>query len=58
VRGTIVRDAMDRPIVTGISASTGVGGFDLYANVTVGQDFSYGVGAAILILSETSGLPR
>lgn len=58
VRGSIVRDAMDRPIVTGISGPTTAGDFDNYANVLVDQDISYGVGAAILILIETSGLPQ
>ena len=58
VRGTIVRDEMDRPIVTGISGPTGVGGLEYYANIPMGQDLDYGVGAAILVLIETSGLPR
>jgi unsaturated rhamnogalacturonyl hydrolase len=58
VRDTIVRDSMDRPIVTGISGPTTVGGFQTYANVPVRQDLAHGVGAAILILIETSGLPQ
>lgn len=57
VRSTIVRDAMGRPVVTGTSQPTGVGGFDFYANVPVGDDISYGLGATITILIETSGLP-
>jgi len=57
VRGSIVRDAMDRPFVSGISGPTTAGDFDNYANVEVEDDVSYGVGAAILILIESSGLP-
>ncbi len=52
----IVVDELDRPLVTGISGPTGVGEFDDYARVRLEDDLSYGVGAVILALIETSGL--
>jgi unsaturated rhamnogalacturonyl hydrolase len=57
VRGKIVLDDQDRPVVTGISGPTTVGQFKDYASVALGEDISYGVGAVILALLETSGLP-
>lgn len=57
VRSAITLDAMDRPIVGGISGPTGVGTFDDYATIPVVEDETYGVGAVILALIETSGLP-
>jgi unsaturated rhamnogalacturonyl hydrolase len=56
VRGAIVDDGDGRPVVTGISGPTGVGEFEDYASISVQDDVSYGVGAAILALVETSGL--
>ncbi len=56
VRGKIVLDDQDRPVVTGISGPTTVGQFKDYASVELGEDISYGVGAVILALLETSGL--
>ncbi len=45
------------PVVTGISGPTSVGDFEYYASVPVGPDISHGVGAVLLMLVETSGLP-
>ncbi len=57
VKTMIVPDAMDRPVVTGISGPTTAGDFDNYAMVEVEDDISYGVGSVILLLIESSGLP-
>lgn len=46
-----------RPIVNGISGPTNVGRFSDYANVPVQPDIAYGLGAVLLALTETSGLP-
>ncbi len=54
---TIVLDDQDRPVVTGISGPTTVGTFEDYADVSLVEDLSYGVGGVILALIETSGLP-
>jgi unsaturated rhamnogalacturonyl hydrolase len=51
-------DAQGRPIVTGISKGTDPGTLEQYAAVQLGEDIHYGVGAAILALIETSGLPE
>lgn len=45
------------PTVTGISGPTSVGGFRYYANIPVGEDISFGIGATLLALTEASGLP-
>lgn len=55
VKSMIVRDDQDRPVVTGISGPTTVGELKDYAAVDLGEDISYGVGAVILALIETSG---
>lgn len=60
VRGLRTRlraDLRGRAIVTGVSGPTGVGGFDQYANVPLEDDLPYGMGAVVLALIETSGLP-
>jgi len=51
------RDEQNRPIVTGISGPTSAGNFDDYAEVPLGEDLTFGVGAMILALIELSGLP-
>ncbi|WP_437939357.1 glycoside hydrolase family 88/105 protein [Sorangium sp. So ce341] len=56
VRSRIEEDASGRPVVTGISGPTTVGRLDDYAEVELGDDISYGVGAVVLALVETSGL--
>lgn len=53
----IRRDAAGRPIVTDVSGPTMVGGFDYYASIPLEEDVPFGVGAVILALTESSGLP-
>lgn len=60
MQGVVDRIEFDenrQPVVTGISGPTGVGRFDYYARVAVEDDLSYGLGAVLLALTETSGLP-
>lgn len=57
VKQKIEYDEQGRPVVTGISLGTDPGDFENYANVNLADDINYGVGAAILALIETSGLP-
>ncbi len=57
VRSNIVLDDQDRPYVTNISGPTGAGEMAQYQRVRLEDDLSYGVGAVILALVETSGLP-
>jgi len=40
-----------------VSAATEAGTFDYYKGVKVADDLAYGVGAVLLALVETSGLP-
>jgi unsaturated rhamnogalacturonyl hydrolase len=56
IRTKIKTDERGRPIVTGTSGPTNVGSFAGYAAVEVKDDLSYGVGAVILALVESSGL--
>jgi len=56
IRSRIRRDDMGRPVVTGISGPTMVGGFDYYASIPVEEDVPFGVGTVILALVEASGL--
>jgi rhamnogalacturonyl hydrolase YesR len=56
VLSRITFDAARRPVVTGISGPTSVGGFDYYAGIPQGDDISFGVGAVLLALTEVSGL--
>ena len=53
----IKNDAQGRPVVTGTSGATDAGDYSNYANVPVEDDIPYGVGAVILALLETSGMP-
>lgn len=48
----------DGPVVTGVSLATDPWSFEEYARVPLGDDINYGVGAVILALIETSGLPE
>ena len=57
VRSKIVNDEQGRPVVTGVSLGTSAGTFQYYKSVAVGDDIPYGVGAVMLSLVETSGLP-
>jgi unsaturated rhamnogalacturonyl hydrolase len=50
-------DAQDRPVVTGISGPTMAGSFEYYRDIPVLDDLPFGLGAVLLILIETSGLP-
>ena len=56
VRSRIREDDQGRPVVTGTSIGTSVGDFAYYASIEVEDDVPYGVGAAMLLLLETSGL--
>jgi unsaturated rhamnogalacturonyl hydrolase len=56
IRARLVNDAQGRPVVTGVSGPTDVGTFSYYQGVKQADDLSYGVGAVILALIETSGL--
>jgi len=56
VEANILRDASDLPYVSDISGPTTAGDFRNYEDVALGDDISYGVGAVILALIETSGL--
>lgn len=47
----------DGPVVTGTSGPTTAGSFEQYASVKVRDDLAYGVGAVLLALTETAGLP-
>jgi len=57
VKSRIETDDKGRPVVTGISGPTTAGNFDTYAKVPLGKDLPFGLGAVILALVETSGLP-
>ena len=56
VKGAVDTDELDRPFVTNISVGTNPETFEGYVSVAVEDDVSYGVGAVILALIETSGL--
>lgn len=57
VKQMIRIDEQGRPVVTGISKGTDPGPYEEYAGIPLGEDIHYGVGAVILALLETSGLP-
>ena len=57
VRSRIVNDDQGRPVVTGVSLGTSAGTFQYYKSIATGDDINYGVGAVLLSLIETSGLP-
>lgn len=54
----MIRIDEDGPVVTGISLSTDPWSLEEYLAVPVADDVNYGVGAVILALIETSGLPE
>lgn len=54
----MIRIDDDGPVVTGVSLATDPWSFEEYAAVPVADDVNYGVGAVILALLETSGLPQ
>lgn len=57
VDGKIVVDGEGKPYVTEISGPTGPGDMANYAGIPLEDDLGYGVGAVILALIESSGLP-
>jgi len=57
VKSKIVVGEDGIPVVTDISGPTSADKFDEYARVPLENDLPYGVGAVILSLVETSGLP-
>lgn len=58
VKSKIETNDKGEPVIKGTSGPTNVGTFEMYAKVSQGDDISYGVGAVILSLLETSGLPE
>ncbi|HOU53647.1 MAG TPA: glycoside hydrolase family 88 protein [Myxococcota bacterium] len=54
---TRIRMDPDGPVVTGTSGPTTAGTFAQYAAVPQADDIPYGIGAVVLALLETSGLP-
>ncbi len=58
VEARISWDASGLPYVTGVSGPTTVTDLRGYSRVEVGDDISYGVGAVILALLESSGIGR
>jgi unsaturated rhamnogalacturonyl hydrolase len=54
----IERNGTGQPVITDISGPTNAGDYATYANVALGDDISFGVGATLLMLVETSGLER
>jgi len=57
VESRIDRFVTDDPIVQGTSGPTTAGALESYLNVKQEDDLPYGVGAVIMALVETSGLP-
>jgi unsaturated rhamnogalacturonyl hydrolase len=57
IEGQIVEGDDGMPVVTGISGPTNADKFEQYALVPLEEDLPFGVGAVILALVETSGLP-
>jgi unsaturated rhamnogalacturonyl hydrolase len=53
----MIRIDDDGPVVTGVSLATDPWSLEEYLSVPVADDVNYGVGAVILALIETSGLP-
>jgi rhamnogalacturonyl hydrolase YesR len=56
IRSRVV-EGTDGPVITGTSGPTTAGTFAEYAKVKVEDDIPYGIGAVILALLETSGMP-
>lgn len=53
-----IREAEDGPVITGVSGPTTAAGREDYLRVPLKEDLAYGVGAMILALLETAGLPE
>lgn len=58
VENALTTDTSGRPVVSGVSQGTAPGTFNYYKGINVADDLAYGVGAVLLALVETSGLPR
>lgn len=59
VRRMVVRaEGTNAPVVTGTSGPTTAGSTADYLRVAQGDDIAYGIGAVLLALIETSGLPE
>lgn len=56
IKGRVQDDGEGRPVVTGTSFGTDPTNLETYLSVEQADDVSYGVGAVILALIETSGL--
>ncbi|MFA6035249.1 MAG: glycoside hydrolase family 88 protein, partial [Myxococcota bacterium] len=54
LKSRMTTDGDGKPVITGISGPTNPGTFATYSTVRIGDDISYGVGAAIMALVETS----
>jgi len=54
----ITEDDEGRPVVTGISGPTTADKLEVYLKIPLEDDLSFGIGAVILALVETSGLPE
>jgi unsaturated rhamnogalacturonyl hydrolase len=57
VLARVIEDADGQPVVTGISGPTSADKLDVYLTVPLADDLPFGIGAVILALVETSGLP-
>ncbi|NOZ01270.1 MAG: glycosyl hydrolase, partial [Deltaproteobacteria bacterium] len=57
IKTRIITDDEGRPVITDISGPTGPGSFKGYAAVKIVEDAPYGIGAVIMALVESSGLP-
>ncbi len=57
VNSRILYDDQDQPVVTGVSGPTSADVAEEYAKIDQVDDLGYGIGAVILALIETSGLP-
>lgn len=58
VRSRVVTTKLGKPVITGVSGPTGVGSFANYAGIKTIDDVPFGIGAVILALVESSGLPE
>jgi unsaturated rhamnogalacturonyl hydrolase len=58
VKSRILTGSSGKPVVTGTSGPTNPGSLEYYAGVKQIDDVSYGIGAVLLMLTETSGLPE
>lgn len=58
IQETMIRRDDDGPVVTQVSLATDPWSLEEYLSVPVAEDVNYGVGAVILALVETSGLPE